>query len=74
MTKAFEVGKSYSFRWICDADQISHCEVVGRTAKTVTLRYLGKVVRRGVKVSADGIEFCHPTGRYSMAPTLWAAR
>lgn len=70
-TKAFETGKTYSTRSICDHDCIFRFSVVRRTAKTITFNYHGKEQTRGVRV-VEGVEYCSPLGRYSMSPTIQA--
>lgn len=69
----FIVGRSYAVRSICDYDCVFRFEVVGRTAKTVTLSAHGKQVRRKVRVIC-GAEACDPHGRYSMSPVLSAEK
>lgn len=71
VTKQFQVGHTYFVRAICDYDTIFSFKVVSRSAKTITINYHGKDVRRGVKV-VDGIEQCYPMGRFSMAPVITA--
>lgn len=72
MTK-FEVGKNYSTRSLCDHDCIFRFEVVGRTEKTVRIKYHGEIKSRKVHQRGDS-EVIYPLGSYSMAPTLDAAR
>jgi len=73
--KAFEVGKSYWTRSICDYDCIIRMTVVSRTAKFITAEVGGKTKRLGVKVcSYDNAERCDPWGRYSMSPVISADR
>ena len=74
--KRFEVGRTYSTRSICDYDCIFRFEVVGRTDKTVLIKYHGKVTRRKIRAipnhSLAGIlvETIDPLGVYSMSPVL----
>lgn len=76
---AFEVGKVYGTRSICDQDTIFSYEVLKRTAKSITLRsvyrngHYGEPKRRGVYVY-DGIEYCKPEGTYSMCPVINATK
>jgi hypothetical protein len=72
-TKTFETGKTYATRSACDHDCIFRFAVVRRTAKTITFIYRGQEQTRGVK-SRDGVEFCLPMGRFSMAPVIQADR
>ena len=67
---AFEVGRTYTGRSVCDYDCIFAITVAKRSAKTITTT-AGK--RLGVKLM-DGVEFVHPLGRYSMAPVITAGR
>lgn len=76
---AFEVGKVYGTRSICDSNTIFRYEVLKRTAKTITIRsvyrngHYGEPKRRGV-YSYDGVESCKPEGTYSMCPVIRADR
>ena len=73
-TAAFQVGNTYSMRWIGDADRLTPCKVVKRTAKFVTFEVDGWGVQRvGVRVY-EGSEVANPLGRYSMAPCVRANR
>lgn len=67
--RRFTVGESLSTRSLGDWDCIFRFTVVSRTAKFVTLRYYDKDLRVGIKES-EGVEYCYPFGRHSMAPTL----
>jgi hypothetical protein len=70
---AFEAGKTYSTRSLCDYDCIFRFSIVRRTAKTITFTYHGQEQTRGVRIR-DGVERCLPLGRFSMAPTITADR
>lgn len=70
MTNKFRPGATYSTRSICDYDCVFSFRVVSRTDKTMTLNYLGKSRRVGIKVDETGCEFAFPLGRYSMAPVI----
>ena len=73
-TATFQVGNTYAMRWIGDADRLTPCKVVKRTAKFVTFDVDGWGVKRvGVQVH-DGGEYALPLGRYSMAPCVKAIR
>lgn len=70
--KAFEVGKTYSCRSICDYDCVWSYTVANRTASTITTA-CGKTLRIIKKLSQHfGVEMVRPNGDYSMAPTLRA--
>ena len=70
----FKIGSTYTARSACDYDCVFAWTVVARTAKTITLEEKhGRVSRRGVKVH-DGVEWCMPSGSYSMAPCINAER
>jgi hypothetical protein len=71
MTTQFKTGQVYSCRSVCDYDCIFSFEVVSRTEKTVSLKAYGKTTRRTVSLY-DGVEQCHPHGKYSMSPVLTA--
>lgn len=76
---AFQVGTSYTMRFVGDANATVAFTVVARTAKTVTIEAPGVPTKRvGVRSSglfADAaVESCYPLGRYSMAPVLRADR
>jgi hypothetical protein len=69
---AFEAGKTYSCRSICDWNCVYTFKVVKRTAMMVTIAggHRGTVARK-VKIR-DGVETLDPHGRYSMSPILRA--
>lgn len=71
MTKTFQVGTTYATRSICDWDCIHSFEIMARTAKSVTVKVHGKVVRRGLSVY-EGVEQFKPFGSYSMAAIISA--
>lgn len=68
---AFEAGKTYQTRSICDHDCIIAVTIKKRTAKTVTAKVRGELKSFRVAVY-DGAEFIKPWGSYSMAPTIRA--
>lgn len=70
MNKVFEVGKTYQGRSIGDHNCVIKVEVVARSAKFITT---GDGKRLGVKVW-DGAEYVMPWGKYSMAPSVSAAK
>jgi hypothetical protein len=74
MTKAFQIGSTYSSRSACDYDTVFSFTVIGRTKKfiTVTDRH-GQTRRVGVSIWND-VEQAMPHGRYSMAAVISADR
>lgn len=72
MTK-FIVGQSYATRSACDHDCIFAYEILGRTAKTVTIQVSDKIVKRGISVWGD-VEQFKPHGSYSMCAIISADR
>lgn len=74
MPATFTPGQTYKMLWVGDADAVTLCKVLKRTAKFVTLDVEGFGVQRvAVKPCSNG-EICSPLGRYSMAPCLMAHR
>lgn len=75
-TATFQIGSTYAMRWVGDADAITPCKVLKRTAKFVTFELPGFGIKRaGVKVCTfSGNEYALPTGSYSMAPVVRAER
>lgn len=71
MTKQFQIGKTYATRSICDYDTWFAFTILGRTAKQVTVKVNGKIVRRGLSVY-DGCEQFKPYGTYSMCAIIGA--
>ncbi len=65
---AFEVGKTYTTRSICDNNCIISVTVAKRTAKRLTTSE-GKIL--GISIY-DGKEQVRPWGNYSMAPIVRA--
>lgn len=73
-TATFQVGNTYTMRWVGDADALTPCKVVKRSAKFVTFEVDGfGTARVGVKANDQG-EFALPLGSYSMAPCVRAYR
>lgn len=68
---AFEAGKTYQTRSVCDHDCIISVTIDKRTSKTVTAKVRGEVKTFRVAVY-DGAEFIKPWGSYSMAPIVRA--
>lgn len=76
MTNTFEVGSTYAMRWITDADAVTPCKVLKRTAKFITFDVNGFGPKRAAirTMSGDGCEYALPLGQYSMAPSVKATR
>lgn len=73
MSKQFEVGKTYSERFMSDYDSIASFTILARTAKTITTEVHGKRVVRRVRVASyDDTERFNPFGSYSMAMVVSA--
>ena len=69
----FKTGKTYEFRSVCDHNCVWTAEVLGRSAKTITIRIDGRDTKTcKVHMADDGYERCFPLGRYSMAPVMAA--
>lgn len=68
----FEIGKTYSGRFITDYDSIAHFTIKARTAKTITTDVHGKTVVRKLFLATDGSEMFRPFGSYSMAMIIKA--
>ena len=75
-TATFQTGTTYAMRWIGDADALTACKVIKRTAKFVTFEVdgFGPVARVAIKTDDQGSELAYPLGRYSMAPCVRASR
>lgn len=71
MTKSFQVGTTYATRSIGDHDCIHSFTITARTAKTITTKVHGKVVKRGLSVF-EGVEQFKPFGSYSMCAIISA--
>lgn len=68
---AFQIGRTYTTRSVCDHDCVISVPVIARTAKTITTSMRGetKILRIAVR---NGIELVKPWGTYSMAPIVTA--
>ena len=74
-TATFQVGTTYKMLWVTDADAVTPCKVVKRTAKFVTFELPGYGVKRvGIKADSDGNEIALPLGSCSMYPYVRADR
>ena len=74
---AFQPGSTYAMRWITDADAVTPCLCVKRTAKFVTFELPGFGIKRAAirtKTFGDCAEYALPLGQYSMAPSVSAER
>lgn len=76
--ETFEVGTTYTTRFIGDAQSILRYRVVRRSARFVTVQDIThgdgeQPVRIGIKVDREG-EWALPMGSYAMAPVLRAGR
>jgi hypothetical protein len=67
----FQVGKTYATRSICDHNCWFSFVILARTAKTVTVKVNGNIVRRGLSLY-QGIEQFKPFGTYSMCAIIGA--
>lgn len=70
---AFQVGRTYFCRSLCDHDCKFVYAVVKRTEKMITIKSGPRIVSRKVRVR-DDVEEIDPQGRYSMSPVLKADR
>ncbi len=72
MVLAFEIGKTYTTRSICDNDCVFSVTIASRTKSTVTTtdgRWFG-IAKNETKW--NNAETIFPMGRYSMAPAIRA--
>lgn len=69
--KQFQIGHSYATRSLCDYECVFSFVISGRTAKTITTKVHGEIVKRGLKVRG-GVESFKPYGTYSMCPVVYA--
>ncbi len=69
----FQVGKSYACRSIGDYDLIYSFTVLDRTAKTLTVKVRGNIVKRRMATyPGDTMEHFKPFVTYSMCPVVYA--
>lgn len=72
-SNAFEVGRTYRTRSLCDHNCYFRVEVLSRTAKRMSARVDDREVRTlGIRLSPDGIEQVRPHGTFSMCPVIQA--
>ena len=69
----FIAGNTYVMEFIGDSDLKVPVTVIKRTAKRMTVKEGGQIKTIGIK-SDNKEEYAYPTGRYSMAPRVWASR
>lgn len=73
MTTQFQIGRTYKTRSICDHECIYSFTIISRTAKTITTKVNGKIVKRGLSVCKyDDAESLKPFGNYSMCAVIRA--
>jgi hypothetical protein len=70
----FQVGNTYSGRFIGDADAVFQVRILARTAKTVTVIGPKGMAQHRVSRDHEGGEQIFPFGKYSMAPVCRAMR
>ncbi len=72
----FEVGKTYTGRFISDSDCTYGFKILSRTAKRITITdaITHEVKQIGVSLDQSGNEMAYPFGRYSMCPIIRAER
>ena len=61
----FNVGQTYSVRFMSDSDSVAHFTIVKRTAKTVTFARPNGTLTRRISEWC-GVEQFRPFGSYSM--------
>lgn len=71
----FVEGSTVKTRFAYDWDSILEAVVVKVTKNSIVLD-IGQFGTKRVKIhtDSDGVEFCYPLGRYSMAPMFKAGR
>jgi hypothetical protein len=67
----FQVGVRYATRSIGDHNCIYAFLILARTAKTVTVKIRGDIVKRGLQVY-EGVEQFKPFGTHSMCAIIRA--
>lgn len=70
-TKTFQVGQTYSGRFMSDWDTIASFTIISRTAKSIKTTVHGKVVTRRIG-DWNGVEHFKPYGSYSMCMVIEA--
>ena len=72
---AFQVGRTYSTRSVCDHECIFSITVESRTACFITTAAAKHQPSKRLKVNEwDGAETVAPMGQYSMCPIINASR
>ena len=73
-TATFTPGTTYKMLWAGNADALTLCRCINRTAKFVSFDVDGYMsVRVAIRMTDDG-ESALPMGSYSMAPCVKAKR
>jgi len=70
-SSAFQVGKTYTYRYIGDCELKPKVTILKRTKSFVTFTDGDGTARRKIK-QHNGIEYFMPDGNYSMAPSCSA--
>lgn len=70
----FEKNKTYFMKSVCDQDCNWICVMLSRTEKFITIYVFDEGVKKVAVRVDDGVEYCLPLGKYSMAPVLRANR
>ena len=68
---AFETGKTYTTRSVCDHNCVIEITVTARTEKTIKAMVRGQIKTLRI-ADYDGCETVKPWGSYSMAPIIKA--
>lgn len=73
MNHQFQIGKSYACRSLSDYNLVYSFTVLDRTAKTLTVKVRGNIVKRRIAIyTGDTLEHFKPFGTYSMCPVVYA--
>ena len=71
----FKTNRTYTGRFICDSDSIVNITILGRTAKQVTIKVHGGILKRKIHIWYDNTsEYFYPYGQHSMALIIKAER
>jgi hypothetical protein len=73
-TSSFEIGCTYTGRFVGDADSVFQVKVLARSAKTVTVAGPKGMAKHRVSLDHEGGEQIFPFGKHSMAPVCRAMR
>lgn len=69
MASKFNVGQTYSGRFMTNWDSIAHLTIISRTQKSVKTNVHGKIVTRRL-IEYSGVEQFKPFGSYSMCMVI----